>query len=325
MGPGRLFPLMLAGMLAAGGPAWAQNYPERSIKLVVPFSPAGAADVMGRLWADGMKTLLGPVFLENQAGAGGVVGATAVARARPDGYTLMLSTGGPVFVAVVGHVPYDPAKDFEPVSILGTTALTIVIHPSVPARDLKEFIDYAKANPGKLSYGSAGVGTMTHLAGGLFKSLTGTDIVHVAYKGGGQLVADVVSGHIPMGMQNLTGLIIDLHRAGKVRMLATTGPARAVVAPEIPSAAEEGLPGMIARNFFGLFAPAGTPEAVVARIVDATRAAMADPGFRQKLVATGFEPYPDSTREAARRFVQEEVGRWAPVIQAIGSKPERED
>src|SRR5882672_3520200 len=189
------------GCVAAGvltpRPAVAQaKYPERPVKLVVPFAPGGAADVIGRMWADAMKAPLGLVFLENQSGASGIIGAAAVARAQPDGYTLMLTAGGPIFLAGGVRAPYDPMKDFAPVTILGTTALAIMVHPSVPAQNLKELVEYAKSNPGKLSYGSAGVGTMTHLAGALLNSLTGADIVHVAYKGGGQFAADLLGGQL---------------------------------------------------------------------------------------------------------------------------------
>jgi tripartite-type tricarboxylate transporter receptor subunit TctC len=311
---------LAAGLLAAGAPAAAQNYPDRPIKLVVPFAPGGGVDVISRLWADAVKIPLGSVFLENQAGAGGTLAATAVARAGPDGYTLMLTTGGPLFLAAGGRVPYDPAKDFIPVAIVATTALAVMVHPSVPARDLNELVAYAKANPGKLSYGSAGLGTMTHLAGALLNSLTGSEILHVAYKGGGQFVGDLIGGSLPAGMMNLNSQVVDLHRAGKLRMLATTGSERAAAAPDIPTAAEQGLPGMIARNFFGVFAPAGTPKAIVARISDATRAAMVGQGFRERLLATGYEPHPDPTPEAARRFVRDEVERWTPIVAATTAR-----
>jgi tripartite-type tricarboxylate transporter receptor subunit TctC len=299
------------------------KYPERPVKLVIPFVPGGGTDTLGRLWVDKMKALLGPVFIENQGGGGGTVGAAAVARALPDGYTILLTTGGSQVLVRAGasQAPYDPAKDFEPIAILGVTALTIVTHPLVPARTLQELVEHAKANRGQLSYGSAGPGTMTHLAGELFKSLTGTaDIVHIAYKGGGQLIADVIGGHIPIVVLNVTGQVIELHRAGKLRMLAVTSPTRVAAGPDIPTAVEAGLPGMIAQNFFALFAPAGTSKAIVAQLSDATRRALAEEEFRRKLIASGFEPHLDSTPEAARRFVEEEVGRWTPVIKAIGLK-----
>ncbi len=172
--------ICLAAGVLTPRPVFTQpRYPERSIKLVIPYAPGGVTDAVGRLWVDKMKGLLGPVFIENQGGAGGVVGTAAVARAQPDGYTILLGSAGSLVLvpAAASHATYDPAKDLEPISILGVTPLTIAIHPSVPARTLKELIDYAKADPGKLSYGSAGAGTMTHLTGELFKSLTGTSSI----------------------------------------------------------------------------------------------------------------------------------------------------
>jgi tripartite-type tricarboxylate transporter receptor subunit TctC len=315
--------------LAAGLPVpravLAQSaYPERPIRLVAPFAPGGFNDVIGRLWADKMKALLGPVYIENQGGGGGTVGGAAVARAQPDGYTIFLGgTASLVLVPATSPVSYDPAKDFEPISILVVTPLGIVVHPSVPARNLKELADYARMNPGKLSYGSAGVGTMGHLVGESFKSLAGTsDIVHLPYKGNALSISDLISGHIPMVILTIHGQLIELHRAGKLKMLAVTGPARAVAAPDVPTAVEAGWPGMVAQVFNGLFAPAGTSKAIVAQVADATRAAMADDEFRQRLIASGFEPYPDSSPHAARRFVDDEIVRWTPVIKAIGLKPE---
>jgi tripartite-type tricarboxylate transporter receptor subunit TctC len=254
----------LAGRLVMPRAAAAQSkYPERPIKLVIPFTPGGLTDAVSRLWADKMKALLGLVFIENQGGAGGLVGGAAVARAQPDGYTLLLgSTASQVVSPIAANpAPYDAVKDFAPISILVIAAIGVLIHPSVPVRNLKELIGYAKANPGKLSYGSGGVGATTHLTGELFKSLTGTaDIVHVPYKGGSQMFSDLISGHIPMIMANVTGQALELHRAGRVRILAVTTTTRVIAAPDIPTAVEAGLPGMIAHNFIGLFAPAGTPS-----------------------------------------------------------------
>jgi tripartite-type tricarboxylate transporter receptor subunit TctC len=319
------FGLNFLATIATPRAALAQSrYPERPIKLLIPFVPGGVTDAIGRPWVDEMKSLLGPVFIENQGGAGGLVGTVAVARANPDGYTILLGSSASMVVipAAASRPLYDPAKDFEPISILGGVPLTILVHPSVPARNLQELVDYAKTNPGKLSYGSAGAGTVTHLTGELFKSLTGTDIIHIPYKGGGQSIADVISGHIPMIIISFTSQALELHRAGKVRMLAVTTPTRLIAAPDIPTAVEAGLPGMISQNFFGLFAPAGTAKAIIEQVSLATRSAMADGGFRQKLVAAGFEPHLDSAPETARRFVEEEVVRWTPVIKTIGLKLE---
>ena len=317
---------LAAGLVAPRFAAAQSKFPERPIKLVIPFAPGGLSDVVGRLWADKVKTSLGPVFIENQGGAGGLVGGAAVARAQADGYTLLLGSTASQVVSPIATstAPYDPVKDFAPISILVVAALGIFINPSIPARDLKELVDYAKANPGKLSFGSGGVGSTTHLSGELFKSLTGvTGLVHVPYRGGTQPFNDLVSGHLPMTIANVTGQALALHRAGKVRLLAVTTPGRVVVASDIPTAAESGFPGMISHNFSGLFAPVGTTRPVIDRIVDATRGAMIDDEFRQKLIASGFEPHPDLSPEAAQRFVDDDIGRWTPVIKAIGLKLEQ--
>jgi tripartite-type tricarboxylate transporter receptor subunit TctC len=301
------------------------RYPERPIRLVIPFTTGGVNDAVGRPWADKMKSLLGTVIVENIGGAGGGLGAAAVARARPDGYTILLGgMGSQVIVGVAtNRANYDPINDFEPIAILGVTALTIAVHPSVPATTLRELIDYAKANPGKLSFGSSGAGAMTHLTGELFKSLAGLpDIVHVPYRGGGPLIGDLVSGHIPIIAQSVTGNMIELHETGKVRMLCVTSPNRLTAYPSIPTAVEAGLPNMIAQSFIGLFAPARTPKEIIDRIAEATRAAMADRQFQQAFVASGFDPFLDSTPEKTRRFVEDEVSRWTPIIKSIGLKIE---
>ena len=313
---------VVAGPLTVRSVSAQSKYPERPIKLIIPFAPGGLTDVVGRPWADKMKTLLGPVFIEYQPGSGGLIGGAAAAHAHPDGYTVLLASASQFLVPAAGHGPYDPIKDFAPISILVVAALAIAVHPSVPTVNLKELIDYAKANPGKLSYGSGGVGSTGHFTGELFKALTGTDIVHIPYKGAGQMITDLVSGHIPMLVVNLTGQVREFHQSGKLRMLAVTTPARIMIAPEIPTAVEAGLPGMIFQNFAGLFAPAGTPNAILDQISQATRSAMADHEFRQKLIASGFEPYPDLAPETARRFIEDEVGRLAPVVKAVGLKPE---
>jgi tripartite-type tricarboxylate transporter receptor subunit TctC len=319
------------GLAALAAPAltraaFAQaKYPDRPIRLVIPFTTGGVNDAVGRPWADKMKSLLGTVIVENIGGAGGGLGAAAVARARPDGYTILLGgMGSQVIVGVAtNRANYDPINDFEPIAILGVTALTIAVHPDVPAKTLMELIAYAKANPGKLSFGSSGAGAMTHLTGELFKSLAGTpDIVHVPYRGGGPLISDLVSGHIPIIAQSVTGNMIELHETGKVRMLCVTSPQRLSAAPQIPTAVEAGLAGMIAQNFIGLFAPAKTPAPIIEQLSQATRNALADEQFKQAFVSAGFDPFPEPTPEKTRKFVEEEIARWAPVIKSIGLKLE---
>jgi tripartite-type tricarboxylate transporter receptor subunit TctC len=319
-----LLALALAGCAMALRPARAQSqYPERPIRLVIPFAPGGVYDAVGRPWAERIKGPLGTVVVENIGGAGGSLGAAAVARAQPDGYTLLLGGGGALVITPIAanKPPFDPIRDFEPIALLVTTGLAIVVHPALPARNLGELIAYAKANPGKLSYGSAGTGSMNQLTGELFKSLSGaTDVVHIPYKGAGPAITDLVSGQIPIATPNVTAQIIELHRSGRVRVLAVTAPNRLSAAPDIPTAVEQGLPGMISQNFIGLFAPARTPRAIIDQVAQATRAAMGDDLFLRSLGASGFEPYPDSSPEKTRAFVDDEISRWGPIIKSIGLK-----
>jgi tripartite-type tricarboxylate transporter receptor subunit TctC len=319
---------MLASGLSALSAAMATRgfaYPDRVIKLIVPFSPGGATDVVGRLWAEKMKLVLGTVVTENRGGGGGVTGAAEVARAQPDGHTFLFgNTSTQVLIpAIMPHPPYDPLKDFVGIYILCNTPTSIVVHASVPARNLAELIAYAKTSPGKLSYGSAGAGTLTNLAGELFKQLIGApDIVHIPYKGAAPGVADLASGHIPMMTPNVGGPLIEFHRAGKVRILAVNAATRIKAAPDIPTAIEAGLPGMIAGNLNGLFAPVGIAQPIIEQIAEATRQMMGDADVQRILVSSGFEPILDSGPEATRQFIAEELARWTPIIKTTGFKME---
>ena len=300
-------------------------YPDRAIRLVVPFSPGGATDVVGRLWAEKVKPALGTVVTENRGGGGGVTGAAEVARAQPDGHTFLFgNTSTQVLIpAIMANPPYDPLKDFIGIYILCDAPTSIVVHASVPARNLAELIAYARANSGKLSYGSAGAGTVTNLAGELFKQLIGApDIVHIPYKGAAPGVADLASGHIPMMTPNVGGPLLEFHRAGKVRILAVNAASRIKAAPDVPTSTEAGLPGMIAGNLNGLFAPAGVGQPIVERIAEATRQIMADADVQRILLASGFEPILDSGPEATRQFIAAELVRWTPIIKATGFKME---
>jgi len=301
------------------------RYPERPIRVIVPFSAGGATDVVGRLWADRVRSALGTVVIENKASGGGALGASEVARAQPDGYTLLFgNTSTQVLLPVLMSPPlYDPLKDFAAVYILCLSPTVIVVHPSVPAHTLAELIAYAKANPGRLSYGSAGTGTLTNLAGELFKQLIGApDIVHIPYKGSAPGLTDLASGHIPMMTPNIGGPLIDFHRAGKVRILAVAAEERLRAAPDIPTAIEAGLPGMVAANLNGLFAPAGVAPAIVDQIAQATRKLMADEAFGRLLVASGFEPTAQSGPAQAQRLVADELARWTPIMRATNFKME---
>jgi tripartite-type tricarboxylate transporter receptor subunit TctC len=301
------------------------KYPERPIKLMVAFSAGGVNDVVARQWAERVKTVLGPVYVENQGGGGGVIGTGEVARAQPDGYTIAIGSTSTMVLnpMTMARVPYDAVKDFVPIGIIAVSTTSIVVHESVPVKTLPELIAYAKANPGKLSYGSAGTGTMSNLSGELFKQLTGlNDLVHIPYKGAGPGITDLVSGHIPMMTPNVTGQVLEFHRAGKIRILAVNGAQRLGAAPDIPTAIEQGVPGMIGLLFLGLFAPAATPRPIVDRIAEATHAAMADADFQKVLTAAGLEPVADSNSEKAKRFMDEEIARWGPVVKASGFKVE---
>ena len=324
--PRRRFLCLAAGAaaLAAISPiARAQTYPTRPIRLVIPFPPGGAFDAVGRPLADKMKPLLGTVVVENIGGGGASLGAAAVARARPDGYTILLGgTQTHVNEALLKSRPlYDPVKDLDPIAGVAANVLCIAVHPAVPVQTLKELIAYAKANPGKLSYGHSGVGSIQHLAGELFKSLAGLpEIVQVPYRGTGPVITDLAGGQIPIGVPGVTGQVIELHRSGKMRVLAVTGPTRLVAAPELPTAAELGFPGMTVTGSIGLLAPAGTPIGIIEQIAQASRTAVAEPAYQQMLIEAGIEPTLDSNPERFRGSLAADVALWTPVVKALGLK-----
>ncbi len=296
-------------------------YPERPIRLVVPFPPGGVNDAVARPWAEAMKSRLGTVAVDNVGGGGSVIGTNLVARSRPDGYTLLLGGAAGLVVnpAANPNVTYDPVKDLEPVCLLALAGLAICVHPSIPASNLQELIAHIRANPGKLFYASSGVGTAVHLAGELFKQLIGApELGHVPYRGAAQSTTDLLAGQVSMSFVNITGQVLEFHRTGKLRVLATTNPRRMDSAPEVPTAVEAGLPGMVAQNFTGIFAPANTPRDIVNRISAATEQALADPEYRRLVLAAGLEPVADARPESARKFLADDIAKWTPLIKAIG-------
>ena len=314
-------PVGLAALPAASWIAHAQTYPTRPIRLVVPFPPGGAYDAVGRSWAEKMKRLLGTVVVETIGGGGGSVGAAAVARARPDGYTLLVGgTITQVNEALLKSRPlFDPVKDLDPVASVAANFLCIAVHPSLPVQSLKELIAYAKANPGKLSYGHAGIGTIQHLTGELFKSLTGTpEIVDVPYRGTGPLIIDLIGGQVPMGVPGVTRQVIEFHRTGKMRVLVVTSPTRLIAAPEFPTVAELGLPGMTVTGSIGLLAPAGTPIGIIQQVAQATRMAVTEPAYQRMLIEEGIEPTLDSNPEKFQRSLAADVALWTPVVKSLG-------
>jgi tripartite-type tricarboxylate transporter receptor subunit TctC len=303
--------------------AGAQAYPARPVRLVIPFPPGGAFDAVGRPLADRMRPLLGTMVIENIGGGGSSLGASQVAHARPDGYTILLGgTQTHVNEALLKNKPlYDPVKDLDPIAGVAANVLCIAVHPSVPVQTLGELVAYAKANPGKLSYGHSGAGSIQHLAGELFKSLTGTpDIVQVPYRGTGPVIVDLVSGQIPIGTPGVTGQVIEFHRAGKMRVLAVTSQARLAAAPELPTVTELGFPGLVVKGSIGLVAPAGTPIGIIEQIAHVTRTVVADPAFRTLLIDAGIEPSSDTSPDQFRQSLAADIALWAPIVKALGLK-----
>ncbi len=320
------FGLAITATLALGLPplaAQAQGtYPERPIRLVIPFAPGGNTDIVGRLFGNKITPLLGQsVVIDNKGGAGGTIGSADVARAKPDGYTLLLGTSSTHAINpfVMENVSYDPVKDFAPIDVIGITSMAIAVHPTV-ARSLQELIKRVKASPGKYSYGSCGTGSICHVAGELFKKQTGgLDIVHVPYRSSGQSVQDLVAGQIPIVSGTFSSLVT-YHRSGKVRILAVFSEKRSNTEPDIPTAIELGVPGMVAATFNVLLAPAGTPKPIIDTLYQATRKVTSDAAFQRDLDRLTVEPVTDSNPEKAARFIKGEIAKWAPIIKASGMK-----
>jgi tripartite-type tricarboxylate transporter receptor subunit TctC len=317
--------LSSASIAAVGTlPVSAQGkYPDQPIRLIVPRAAGGVVDVVARLWADQVKSLLGTVVIEDQGGGGGTIAAAAVARARPDGYTLLAGTTSELVInPVIMTTPsYDPVRDLAPVVTTAVSVSALMVHESLPIHTLQELITYARANSGKLSYGSAGVGTSSHLCGELFKQLAGLpDIVHVPYKGANPGLADFYAGHLPMFAASISPQVLEMHRAGRIRILVAGTDRHIEGAADIPISADVGFPDLITLMFMGLFAPAGTPRPIIEQIAGATHRVMADQEFQKRLILAGFEPVTDSGPEQTAKFIQEELARWTPLLKASGLK-----
>jgi tripartite-type tricarboxylate transporter receptor subunit TctC len=312
-----------AALLTLSRAAMGQSYPARPIRLVVPFPPGGAYDAVARPLADKMKPLLGTLVIENIGGGGASLGAATVARARPDGYTILLGgTQTHLTEALLKSRPlYDPVKDLDPIASVAANCLVIAVHPAVPVHSLNELIVYAKANPGRLSYAHAGVGSIQHLTGELLKSLAGTpDIVQVPYRGTGPAIADLVSGQVPMGIVGVTAPLLEFHRTAKTRILAVTNPSRLTGLPDVPTAAEQGLPGLTVTGTIGLLAPAGTPTGIIEQLAQATRAGVSDPAYQQIVLDAGIEPTPESNPEKFRQVLAADIALWTPVVRSLSLK-----
>jgi tripartite-type tricarboxylate transporter receptor subunit TctC len=309
--------------LALALPAWAQQYPTRPIKIVVTFTPGGASDLAARVAGQKLSDALGqPVVVENRLGANGTIGTQMVAQSEPDGYTLVVGTNPNITINPhMRKLSFDPMKDLVPVSMLTVTSMILFVNPDVvPVKDLKEFVAYAKAHPGKIDYASAGSGSLAHLAGELFKLSAGISLVHVPYKGGTLGVNDVLSGAVGSMFASVPAVAPQIH-AGKLRGMAVTGPKRSVFAPEIPTMVESGYPDVEALLWNGLFAPAGTPEPVLRKLRQEIAKLLARKDVQELFVKQGAEAFPMNEKQF-RTFVQREYERWGRVIREAHIKVE---
>ncbi|MBW6398271.1 tripartite tricarboxylate transporter substrate binding protein [Roseomonas sp. HJA6] len=313
---------LLAAPAALAMPALAQTFPDRPLRLVVPFAAGGSADASARMLAEPMGAALGqPVVVDNRPGAGATIGAQAVARAAPDGLTLLYGTPGPQIVNphLMRSLPYDPVKDFAPVSGYKRAPNLLAIHPSLPAQNVQELIALAKARPGQLSFASSGIGSSSHLAGEMLKFMAQIDITHVPYRGTGPATTDLLAGTVSMALDTMS-ILLPPSRAGNLRALAVTTPQRSRQAPDIPALAET-LPGFDASPFNYIAAPAGTPAPVIARLNGVIVAILNDPAYRARMEALGEEATP-STPEQLAATIAEESARWKRVIDAAGIRLE---
>jgi tripartite-type tricarboxylate transporter receptor subunit TctC len=303
--------------------ARAQTYPNRNITLVVPFPPGGSTSIVGRVVADKMSQLLGQsIVVDNRGGAGGTVGTKAVAKSEPDGYTLLAGYTGTLAIgpSLYRNVGYDPRKDFEPIGSIGCSPSSLVVHPSFPARTVAELIAYAKANPGKVNFGSAGVGTVGHITGEYFAHATGIHLVHIPYKGTGPALSDLLGGHIPMSFSPIATTAGNV-KAGLLRSLAVTSAHRNTLLPDVPTMVEAGVPDFDASLCYGLVAPAGTPRAVIDRLNEALQSALASDEVKKQLELDGTEITP-STPEQYADFIDKDERKWSGLVKASGVEPE---
>jgi len=315
----RLF--ALAAALLVAFPAVSQTFPSKPIRLICPFPPAGAVDIASRSTANELSRILGQtVTVENKPGAGGNLGGAEAARSAPDGYTLFMSTSGiqAINPALYSKMPFDPNKDLTSVAALVSLNNVLVVHPSVPANSVKEVIALAKKEPGKWVYASSGNGTSIHMSGAMFTQMTGTDILHIPYKGSGPAVTDLLGGQVHMMFDNIPSSLPHI-KSGKLRALATTGAKRDPALPDLPTLAEAGVAGYESGVWFGLMVAAGTPRDVVMRLNAAAVQATKSPEFIKRMTDLGYNIIPTSPEEMTA-MIKTELGRWAPIVKASGAK-----
>jgi tripartite-type tricarboxylate transporter receptor subunit TctC len=313
-----LIPLALA---AAPRPASAEDYPTRSIRLIIPFPPGGSNDVVGRIIANQLGKNLGQqVFVDNRAGAGGVVGSDLASKAAPDGYTLLVVSIAHAVDPWLYKEPFDPVKDFVPVAIFATGTNVLTVNPKLPVHSVQELLAYAKANPGKLNYASAGIGSFQHLSGELFKLKSGADIVHVPYKGGGPAMLAVMAGEAEVMFSSIVQTVPSI-QSGSLRALATGGETKSPILPNLPTIAESGVPGYIATNWWGVIAPKGTPQPIVDKLHSAVAEVLKSDETKKYLDNEGAAPVSMSAAEFGK-FIDDEIAKWGPVVQKAGMKAE---
>ena len=309
--------LVLASLCGA---ASAQQWPQKPVRLIVPFPPGGSTDVLGRIIATKLGEALGQqVIVDNRGGAGGVIGTDMVVKSPPDGHTLLFSASAPIAnnVTLMKNVPYEPQRDLAPVIRVASVPLVLVVHPSVPARSVKELIALLRQRPNDFTYASASTGTPQHLSAELFKMLAHVKMTHIPYKGSGPAMTDVIGGQVPITFEVFI-TALSYVKAGRLRALAQTGATRSTHLPDVPTIAETGIPGYESSGWYGVLAPAGTPASIVGRVHTETARLMAAPDMKQRMVELGADPAADTPEQFAR-FIREETVKWAKVIRESGA------
>ncbi|MGE5616416.1 MAG: Bug family tripartite tricarboxylate transporter substrate binding protein [Bacillota bacterium] len=301
--------------------AHAQPWPSKPIKLVVPFTAGGSTDTVARIMAEKLTSRLGqPVLVDNRAGAGGGIGSEYVAKSPADGYTLLVGTSSTMAIApyVYTHLPYNPTRDFAPVMLLGTADIIVVVNSKLPIRTTKQLIDYARAHPGKLTFASGGNGSISHLLGEYFKSMAKVDMLHVPYKGDAQMVTDMLGGQVDLAFGTAVAWLPHI-QSGKVAAIAVTNPKRSTTMKDLPTLNESGVPGYEAVQWFGIAAPAGTPNDVIQRLNREMKAILALPEVQKRFVELGFDVVGDSPEEFAQ-FLRAENAKWKKIAEIAGTK-----
>jgi tripartite-type tricarboxylate transporter receptor subunit TctC len=312
---------LLATTLLASPAAAADDYPNRTIRLIIPFAPGGSNDVVGRIIANQLGEKLGKqVFVDNRPGAGGVVGSDLAAKADPDGYTLLIVSIAHAVDPWLYKVPFGPVKAFAPVSIIATGTNVLTVNPNVPVHSVKELLDLAKAKPGALNYASAGIGSFQHLSGELFKVTAGVNIQHVPYKGGGPAMLAVIAGEDQVMFSSIVQTVPNIQN-GQLRALATGGEKRSPILPDLPTVAEAGVPGYVASNWWGIVAPAGTPQPIIDKLHDTIAGLLDSADTKKFLDNEGAAPAHMSSAEFGK-FIEAEIAKWGPVVKQAGMKAE---